>query len=73
MGEKYTLNVCGEVCPMPVIKTKAILDKMKPGDALEVIVDYPPSKENVKRLAEHEGYQVQIEEAGEKIKLTITK
>jgi tRNA 2-thiouridine synthesizing protein A len=73
MGEKYTLDVCGEVCPMPVIKTKAMLEKMKPGDVLEVTVDYPPSKENVKRLAEHEGCKVKIEEEGVKIKLIVEK
>jgi len=72
MGEKYTLDVCGEVCPIPVVKTKVMLDKMKKGDILEVIVDYLPSKENVKRLAEHEGCKVKIEE-GEKIKLIIQK
>ena len=72
MGERHILDVCGEVCPIPVVKTKAMLDKMKKGDILEVIVDYPPSKENVKRLAEHEGCKVEIEE-GEKIKLIIQK
>ena len=72
MGEKYTLDVCGEVCPMPVVKTKAVLDKMKAGDVLEVIVDYVPSKENVKRMAECRGFKVRVEE-GAKIRLIIEK
>ena len=29
MGERYMLDVCGEVCPVPVVKTKAVLDKMR--------------------------------------------
>ncbi len=72
MRKRYTLDVCGEVCPMPVIKTKAMLDKMGPGEVLEVIVDYAPSKENVKRLAQSQGCKVKIEE-GEKIKIIIEK
>jgi tRNA 2-thiouridine synthesizing protein A len=72
MGEKYTLDVCGEVCPVPVVKTTAMLDKMKAGDVLEVVVDYAPSQENVRRLAERKGFKVKIEE-GAKIKLIIEK
>jgi len=48
MADK-TLDVCGEVCPMPVLRTKRALEEMKAGETLEVIVDYPPSKENVRR------------------------
>jgi len=72
MSEKYTLDVCGEVCPVPVVKTTAMLDKMKAGDVLEVVVDYAPSKENVRRLAEHKGFRVRVEE-GAKIRLIIEK
>ena len=72
MGERYMLDVCGEVCPVPVVKTKAVLDKMKAGDVLEVMVDYAPSKENVRRLAKHKGFKVKVEE-GAKTKLIIEK
>ncbi len=72
MGQKYTLDLCGEVCPVPVVKTKAMLEKMQTGDVLEVTVDYFPSKENVKRLAESEGCTVEIKE-GEKTKIIIQK
>jgi tRNA 2-thiouridine synthesizing protein A len=72
MGEKYTLDVCGEVCPVPVVKTTAMLDRMEAGDVLEVVVDYVPSKENVRRLAERKGFKVKVEEGAE-IKLVIEK
>jgi tRNA 2-thiouridine synthesizing protein A len=72
MGEKYTLDVCGEVCPVPVVKTTAMLDRMEAGDVLEVVVDYVPSKENVRRLAERKGFKVKVEEGAE-IKLIIEK
>jgi len=73
MADK-TLDVCGEVCPMPVLRTKRALEEMKAGETLEVIVDYPPSKENVRRLALSEGNEVlEIKEEGNLIKILIRK
>jgi len=69
-----TLDVCGEVCPMPVLKTKKALEGMKPGEVLEVIVDYPPSRENVQRFATSEGNEILgVEEEGNKIKILVKK
>ena len=73
MADK-SLDVCGEVCPMPVLRTKRALEEMKAGETLEVIVDYPPSKENVRRLALSEGNEVlEIKEEGNLIKILIRK
>ena len=55
MGKRYTLDVCGEVCPMPVIKTKAMLDKMGPGEVLEVIVDMLLLKKMLSAWPNHRG------------------
>jgi len=69
-----TLDVCGEVCPLPVMKTNEALAKMKSGETIEVMVDYPPSRENVRRLATSKGHEVlNIAEQGEVIKLLIKK
>ncbi len=69
-----TVDVCGEVCPMPVLKTKKALEGMKPGEVLEVIVDYPPSRENVQRFATSEGNEILgVEEEGNKIKILVKK
>ena len=69
-----TLDVCGEVCPLPVMKTNEALTKMKSGETLEVIVDYPPSKENVRRLATSKGHEiVNIAEQEEIVRLLIKK
>ena len=69
-----TLDVCGEVCPLPVMKTNEALAKMKSGEILEVIVDYPPSKENVRRLATSKGHEVlDITEQEEIVKLLVKK
>ena len=73
MADK-TLDVCGEVCPMPVLRTKRALEEMKAGETLEVIVDYPPSKENVRRFALSEGNEVlEVKEEGNLIKILIRK
>ncbi|OEU51546.1 MAG: hypothetical protein BA872_00155 [Desulfobacterales bacterium C00003060] len=69
-----TIDVCGEVCPLPVMKTNEALANMKTGETLEVIVDYPPSRENVKRLATSKGHEVlDITEQGEIIRMLIKK
>ena len=43
------LNVCGLVCPVPALKTKKQLMKMRPGLVLKVITDYKPASESVPR------------------------
>jgi len=68
------LDVCGEVCPMPVVKTKKALENMEPGQVLEVIIDYPPAKENVKRFAINHGHEViDVVEEGGNFKILIKK
>jgi tRNA 2-thiouridine synthesizing protein A len=59
------VDVRGFSCPIPVVKThRAIKDH--PGEELAVLVDTAVCKENVSRLAENEGYSLEIEpSAGE--------
>jgi len=61
-----TLDVRGEVCPMPVLKTKKAIEEMAEGEILEIILDYPPSRENVKRFLLSEGHEIieMVEEGG---------
>lgn len=69
-----TLDVCEEVCPMPVVRTRDTLKEMSSGQTLEVTVDYPPSKENVQRFAINAGNKVlAISEQGEVVKILIQK
>ena len=61
----------GLSCPQPVILTrKAIQASEFP---IEVLVDTVTSRENVQRMAEKAGCRVQVKEAGDEFKLTITK
>ncbi|MBW1971322.1 MAG: hypothetical protein DRP55_06235 [Spirochaetes bacterium] len=69
-----TIDVCGEVCPMPVLKTKKALENINSGQTIEVICDYPPSKENVQRFVTSEGNEVlEVKEEGDKVKILIKK
>ena len=43
------LDVCGQICPVPALKTKKQLMKMRPGAVLKVITDYGPASESVPR------------------------
>ncbi|MBY8981099.1 MAG: sulfurtransferase TusA family protein [Candidatus Lokiarchaeota archaeon] len=43
------LNVTGLVCPVPALKTKKQLMRMRPGNVLKVITDYKPASESVPR------------------------
>ena len=43
------LDVLGEICPLPEVKTKRALESMIPGEELKVLVDYPKSVEAIVR------------------------
>jgi len=44
-----TVDVRGEICPYPDMKTMVALKKMKKGEVLEVLMDYPLSIERLPR------------------------
>ena len=52
------LDVQGEICPYPDIKTRRKLKQMKPDQILKVIVDYPLSLERIPRNVRAEGHKV---------------
>ena len=58
MKADKTIDTRGEICPNPDIKTRAALEKMQPGQILEVLVDYPLSVERVPRNAENRKHRV---------------
>lgn len=41
------LDIRGKVCPLTFVYTKLTLEKMKSGEILEVILDFPAAVENV--------------------------
>lgn len=69
MTEK--IDARGLSCPRPVIMArKAIESKKFP---IEVLADTAVSCENIKRLAEKEGCNVQVEPVEDEFKIILTK
>lgn len=52
------LDIRGVICPITFVKSKLTLEKMESGQVLRVLIDYPPSAENVPRSLEMEGHEI---------------
>ena len=61
----------GFSCPHPVIRAKQAIDAGK--FPIVVLVDTVTSRENVRRIAQRAGLEVEVEEEGEEFRLTIRK
>ncbi len=62
------LDIRGEVCPFTFVKSKLVLEDMKEGEVLKVIIDYPPSAENVPKSMREEGQEViAVNKVGERL------
>jgi tRNA 2-thiouridine synthesizing protein A len=62
----------GLACPIPALKTKKALDTIESGQIL-TIVDNNAAKENITRLANFMGCDINLEKKGADFYLTITK
>jgi len=58
------LDVRGEICPYPQVKTIAALKKLAAHDQLEVLTDHPPALETVPAQAARLGYVAEIDAVG---------
>ncbi|GMR19412.1 MAG: hypothetical protein BMS9Abin36_0007 [Gammaproteobacteria bacterium] len=54
----YLLDVKGYVCPHPQIYTKKAIEKIKPGDILQVIFDNPSSGESISTMCDNTGDEI---------------
>lgn len=62
-----TVNALGDACPIPVVKTKKVIDEIKQqGGTVETIVDNEIAVQNLTRLANNSGYPVHSEKLEEK-------
>ncbi len=57
------LDVRGEMCPYPAMKTKETLKRFK-GDTLEVLTDHPPALSTVPWEGAKAGFAADIEVVG---------
>jgi len=56
VGERsYELDLRGYVCPYPQMYTSQALSKLPKGSILKVVIDNPPSIENIKSVAQKAG------------------
>lgn len=68
-GSSCTLDIAGAVdlrplaCPMTWVRTRLALDRIAPGEVLEVVLLVGEPLENVPRTAEQEGHRVALREA----------
>ena len=58
------IDVRGEICPYPQVKTIAALKKLAASDQLEVLTDHPPALETVPAQAARLGYVAEVTEVG---------
>lgn len=52
------VDLRGETCPMPFVKSKLALEEMELGQVLKVIIDYLPAVSNVPKSLEIQGDKV---------------
>ena len=53
-----TIDLKGEVCPYPDVKSKRKIKKMNSGEVLKIIVDYPLSAERIPETMKSLGHEV---------------
>ena len=73
-NETKKLDLRGEICPSPMLKTNEELDANKNIDILEVITDHSPALSTIPPQALKRGYDVEIDEIdNSEWKITLTK
>lgn len=69
------LDLAGERCPMNYVRTKLRLERMEPGEVLEVRLDAGEGVANVPRSARADGHEVLVvdEEPGGRWRVRIRR
>lgn len=60
------VNAMGDACPIPVIKTKKVLDAIQGVEVVEVLVDNEIAVQNLTKLGNSRGCEVKSEKLAEK-------
>lgn len=70
----FSLDLQGEPCLYPAIRTLEVLPELQSGEILEVLSDCPQSINNIPIDAKNHGYEVlQVEQMGATIRYLIRK
>lgn len=71
---KITVDTRGETCPIPLVETKKALNRVEPGDEIEVIGTYNASKNEIPMAVTELGYEVvSFEDKGGEWRFVIKK
>ncbi len=70
---EYNLDMKGMRCPIPVIKAKNIIKKMKSGESFELISDDMGVKEDIPSLLRTMGCTYDLKEEGKDMVFLIQK
>ena len=74
MTVTQTLDVKGLACPMPVVKTRLAIDKLAPGDVLQVLATDRGSLKDIPAWAEATGHKLMsVEERDTEIVFLVEK
>jgi tRNA 2-thiouridine synthesizing protein A len=55
-----SLDCVGLFCPQPLFQTREAIDKLKPGEVLEMLSDDPAAEEDIKRFAKRTGNELVV-------------
>lgn len=58
------LDVRGEICPYPMMKTVEIVEKLPDGETLEVLTDHAPALSTIPMAVAPMGFLVRIDSLG---------
>jgi tRNA 2-thiouridine synthesizing protein A len=74
MKADHTLDCVGLYCPMPIVKTAAIMKELKTGEVLEVVADDKGIKQDMPAWAQTTGNEfLGVEEDGGEIRVYVKK
>ena len=75
MATRKTLDVLGLFCPVPILLAAREMQKLRPGDLLEVLGDDPAIREDIPAWCEQAGHRLveMVDEEGGKIRSVVEK
>jgi len=70
-----TLDLRGEICPYPMMRTVSALKKLAPDErSLEVVTDHAPALDTIPTQAARLGFETDVQEAGNsEWRITLTR
>ena len=69
------INAMGDVCPIPVVKTKQAVEKLQTADVIETLVDNDIAVQNLTKFATNRGFGVESKQLGDKqfsVRITVS-